>query len=91
MYRGPREGGPAVAAGLSGNYKEEELGVRMGIARSVLRGLKDKVMSRYGEKIVSSLGDTSSDAPNKFSEPKRNLYDELERDGKIDKKPGDNR
>lgn len=63
----------------------------MGIARSVLRGLKDKVMSRYGEKIVSSLGDTSSDAPNKFSEPKRNLYDELERDGKIDKKPGDNR
>ena len=63
----------------------------MGIARSVLRGLKDKVMSRYGEKIVSTLGDTSSDAPNKFSEPKRNLYDELEKEGRIDKKPGDNR
>ncbi len=63
----------------------------MGIARSVLRGLKDKVMSRYGEKIVSTLGDTSSDAPNKFSEPKRNLYDELEKEGRIDKKPGDDR
>ncbi|MSQ03077.1 MAG: hypothetical protein EXR71_14515 [Myxococcales bacterium] len=63
----------------------------MGIARSVLRGLKDKVMSRYGEKIVSTLGDTSSDAPNKFSEPKRDLYDALEKDGRIDKKPGSDR
>lgn len=63
----------------------------MGIGRSLIRGIKDKVMSRYGEKIVSSLGDTSSDAPNKFSEPKRNLYEELEKEGRIEKKPGDNR
>jgi len=48
-------------------------------------------MSRYGERIVSSLGDTSSDAPNKFSEPKRNLYEELEKEGRIDKKPGSDR
>lgn len=63
----------------------------MGIGRDLIRGLKNKVMSRYGEKIVSSLGDTSSDAPNKFSEPKRNLYEEMERDGKIEKKPGEDR
>ena len=63
----------------------------MGIGRNVLRGLKDKLMSRYGEKIVSNLGDTSSDAPNKFSEPKRNLYEEMEREGRIEKKPGEDR
>jgi hypothetical protein len=63
----------------------------MGIGRSLIRGIKDKVMSRYGEKIVSSLGDTSSDAPNKFSEPKRSLYEELEKEGRIEKKPGSDR
>ena len=63
----------------------------MGLGKSLIRGIKDKVMSRYGEKIVSSLGDTSSDAPNKFSEPKRNLYEELEKEGRIDKKPGSDR
>ncbi|GDX81106.1 hypothetical protein LBMAG42_29170 [Deltaproteobacteria bacterium] len=63
----------------------------MGIGRDLIRGLKNKVMSRYGEKIVSTLGDTSSDAPNKFSEPKRNLYEEMEREGKIEKKPGEDR
>ncbi len=63
----------------------------MGIGRDLIRGLKNKVMSRYGEKIVSTLGDTSSDAPNKFSEPKRNLYEEMEREGKIEKKSGEDR
>ena len=48
-------------------------------------------MSRYGERIVSNLGDTSSDAPNKFSEPKRNLYEEMEKEGRIDKKAGGDR
>ncbi|MSQ04128.1 MAG: hypothetical protein EXR71_19935 [Myxococcales bacterium] len=63
----------------------------MGIGRNVLRGLKEKLMSRYGEKIVANLGDTSSDAPNKFSEPKRNLYEEMEREGRIEKKEGEDR
>lgn len=63
----------------------------MGIAGSLLKGVKDKIMSRYGEKIVSSLGDTSSDAPNKFSAPKRNLYEKLEAEGKLDEKKGADR
>lgn len=56
----------------------------MGIARSLIRGVKEKILSRYGEKIVTNLGDTSSDAPNKFSEPKRNLYEQMEAEGTLD-------
>ncbi len=63
----------------------------MGVARNLIKGLKDKILDRWGEKIVTNLGDTSSDAPNKFSEPKRNLYEELEKEGKIEKKPGGDR
>ena len=63
----------------------------MGLARNLIKGVKDKLMSRYGEKIVSNLGDTSSDAPNKFSEPKRQLYEEMEKDGRITSEKGGDR
>jgi hypothetical protein len=63
----------------------------MGLARNLLKGVKDKLMSRYGERIVSNLGDTSSDAPNKFSEPKRQLYEEMEKDGRISGEKGGDR
>lgn len=56
----------------------------MGVARSLLRGIKDKLMKNYGEKLVSNLADTSSDAPNKFAAPKRDLYDKLKEEGQID-------
>ncbi|MFZ5480590.1 MAG: hypothetical protein ACOZNI_27755 [Myxococcota bacterium] len=55
----------------------------MGIARSLIKGVKEKVLKRYGEKIVSNLADTSSDAPNKFAEPKRDLYDKLKSEGAL--------
>lgn len=55
----------------------------MGIARSVLKGLKDGIMKKYGEKLVSNLADTSSDAPNKFAAPKRDLYDKLKQEGAL--------
>lgn len=55
----------------------------MGIASSVLKGVKDKFFKKYGEKIVSNLADTSSDAPNKFAAPKRDLYDKLKEDGTL--------
>jgi hypothetical protein len=55
----------------------------MGIARSLFKGVKEKVLKRYGEKLVSNLADTSSDAPNKFAEPKRDLYDKLKNDGQL--------
>lgn len=56
----------------------------MGVARSLVKGLKDRILKNYGEKIVSNLADTSSDAPNKFAEPKRDLYDKMKADGQLD-------
>lgn len=56
----------------------------MGVARSFLKGIKDKLLKNYGEKIVSNLADTSSDAPNNFAAPKRDLYDKLKEEGQID-------
>ena len=56
----------------------------MGVTRSLLKGLKDKLLKNYGEKLVSNLADTSSDAPNKFAAPKRDLYDKLKEEGQLD-------
>lgn len=56
----------------------------MGVARSLMKGLKDKLLKNYGEKLVSNLADTSADAPNKFAEPKRDLYDKLKEEGQLD-------
>ncbi len=56
----------------------------MGVARNLLKGIKDKFMKNYGERIVSNLADTSSDSPNKFAAPKRDLYDKLVEEGRID-------
>lgn len=56
----------------------------MGVARNLVKGLKDRILKNYGEKLVSNLADTSSDAPNKFAAPKRDLYDKLKADGQID-------
>ena len=55
----------------------------MGLARNLIKGLKDKVMDRYGEKLVSSIADTSSDAPTRFAAPKRDLYDKLAEKGEL--------
>lgn len=63
----------------------------MGVARNLFKGIKDRLLDKWGERIVSNLGDTSSDAPNKFSAPKRDLYDEMEKEGKIEKKEGSDR
>ena len=55
----------------------------MGIARSLVRGIRDKILKNYGEKIVSNLADTSADSPNNFKAPKRDLYDKLKREGAL--------
>jgi hypothetical protein len=56
----------------------------MGLARSFLKGIKEKVIDRYSEKLVSSLADTSSDAPTRFAAPKRDVYDQMAAEGKIE-------
>lgn len=60
----------------------------MGLARTLLKNLKEKVVDKYGEKLVSSIADTSSDAPNRFAAPKRNKYEEMEENGELgERKP----
>ena len=61
----------------------------MGIARNLIKNLKEKVLDRYGEKLVSSIADTSSDAPTRFAAPKRDLYDKLAEEGALGEKKAD--
>ena len=56
----------------------------MGFPGNVLRRVKARIMDRYGEKLVAVMADTSSDAPNRFSAPKRDLYTQLEKEGKVE-------
>ena len=43
-------------------------------ATKALRKGMTKLMDRVGSKLVSGMADTSSDAPNAFHKPKRNVY-----------------
>ncbi len=45
-----------------------------GIVKSVWTRLMDKV----GSRVVEGIADTSSDAPNAFHKPKRDLYRKME-------------
>ena len=53
----------------------------MGIARRLLksaaRGLYTRLMDKVGGKVVAGFADTSSDAPDAYYEPKRNVYAEM--------------
>jgi hypothetical protein len=55
----------------------------MGFGRKLLKGAAKKaattLMDRVGGRFVSTLGDTSSDAPSATFEPKRNLYEQMQR------------
>ena len=37
-----------------------------------------RTMDKFGSRIVSRMADTSSDAPNAFHEPKRNVYAQMQ-------------
>jgi hypothetical protein len=54
----------------------------MGLARDMMKKVRSRVQ-KYGEKVVSVMADTSADAPNRFSAPKRDLYEKLESEGKL--------
>lgn len=55
----------------------------MGSNGGFLQRVKARLMDRYGEKVVAMMADTSSDAPTRFSSPKRDLYEKLEQEGKV--------
>ena len=56
-------------------------GVTMRILLIVVRKLGKrfavKVMDKLGGQVVSTMADTSSDAPNAFHKPKRDLYSKM--------------
>ena len=63
----------------------------MSIARKLLRGtakgLYTRLMDKVGSRVVAVATDTSSDAPDAFYAPKRNLYAQMvseEQDGEED-------
>lgn len=44
------------------------------VVKMVLRKVSTKLMDKVGSKIVSGMADTSSDAPNAFYKPKRDVH-----------------
>lgn len=50
------------------------------LLRQLGRRATDKFMDKVGSRLVSGMADTSSDAPNAFHKPKRDVYRHM-RDG----------
>jgi hypothetical protein len=50
------------------------------LLRQLGRRATDKLMDKVGGRLVSGMADTSSDAPNAFHKPKRDVYRHM-RDG----------
>ncbi len=62
----------------------------MGFGRDLIKGFKEKIVGKYGERLVASIADTSSDAPTtRFNQPKRNKYEEMEKEGQLGEKKDD--
>ena len=53
------------------------MGLAQKIVKSTLKRIYTRLMDRVGGKVVSNIADTSSDAPNAFYVPKRDLYAKL--------------
>jgi len=53
----------------------------MGIAKRLLkgaaRGVYTRFMDRVGGKVIAGFADTSSDAPDAYYEPKRDVYKKM--------------
>ena len=53
------------------------------VARGMLRRAGTSMLDKVGRRLVRTLGDTSSDAPDAAFAPKRNLYEQM-RSGEVD-------
>lgn len=49
-----------------------------GAGRSLGQRVWTRLMDRVGSRVVSGIADTSSDAPNAFHKPKRDVYRQME-------------
>ncbi len=49
-----------------------------GIVKSIGQKVWTRLMDKVGSRVVEGIADTSSDAPNAFHKPKRDLYRQME-------------
>ncbi len=53
------------------------MGIAKQLLKSAARGVYTRVMDRVGGKVIAGFADTSSDAPDAYYEPKRDVYKEM--------------
>jgi len=53
------------------------MGITRRLLKAVVQSAYTKTMDKVGSKIVAGMTDTSSDAPNAYYTPKRNLYESM--------------
>ena len=53
------------------------MGITRRLLRAVVQSAYTKTMDKVGSKIVAGMTDTSSDAPNAYYTPKRDLYESM--------------
>ncbi len=65
------------------------MGLARNLVRSTVKQLTTRLMDRVGSKVVAGMADTSSDAPNAYYTPKRQLYEEMVESGEAKWQPSD--
>lgn len=58
------------------------MGIARNLIKSALKGVYTRVMDRVGGKLVAGMADTSSDAPDAYYAPKRDVYAQMVADEK---------
>lgn len=53
------------------------MGITRRLLKAAVQSIYTKTMDRVGSKMVAGMTDTSSDAPNAYYTPKRNLYESM--------------
>ena len=65
------------------------MGIKRRLLKSAVQSAYTKTMDKVGSKIVAGMTDTSSDAPNAYYTPKRDLYESMVDEEKEEAKPTD--
>ena len=53
------------------------MGIKRRMLRAAVQSAYTKAMDKVGSRVVAGMTDTSSDAPNAYYTPKRNLYESM--------------
>jgi hypothetical protein len=60
----------------------KNMSILISLTKKILKKSFTRFMDRVGSKVVSGMADTSSDAPNSFHKPKRQVYKDYVQDPK---------